>query len=118
MGEYTQDHRLIAIYTTLGADVLLLQGFRGTEGISRLFKFDLVMHSENRSISFDSVVGNPATIKMILQDGQPKDINGIIASFSQGAATSVSASSTPTTVPGVCMPTRPNDRGLLQTMAA
>jgi type VI secretion system secreted protein VgrG len=116
MGEYTQDHRLIAVYTTLGPDELLLQGFRGTEGISRLFKFDLVMHSENRSISFDSVVGKTATIKVVLQDGQERFINGIVASFSQGGATSTFASYTATLVPWFWMLTRTNDCRIFQTM--
>ena len=116
MGEYTQDNRLIAIYTTLGPDELLLQGFRGTEGISRLFKFDLVMHSENRSISFDSVVGKTATIKVVLQDGQERFINGIIASFSQGGATSTFASYTATLVPWFWMLTRTNDCRIFQNM--
>ena len=118
MGEYTQDNRLIAIYTTLGADVLLLQAFRGTEGISRLFKFDLVMHSENRSICFDSMVGKTATVKLVLQEGQARYINGIVASFSQGGATSTFASYTATLVPWLWMLTRANDCRIFQNMAA
>jgi len=116
MGEYTQDNRLIAIYTALAPDELLLQGFRGTEGISRLFKFDLVMHSENRSIAFDSIVGKTATIKVVLQGGQERFINGIIASFSQGGATSTFASYTATLVPWFWMLTRTNDCRIFQNM--
>ena len=116
MGEYTQDNRLIAIYTTLAPDELLLQGFRGTEGISRLFKFDLMMHSENRSIAFDSIVGKTATIKVVLQGGQERFINGIIASFSQGGATSTFASYTATLVPWFWMLTRTNDCRIFQNM--
>ena len=116
MGEYTQDNRLIAIYTTLAPDELLLQAFRGTEGISRLFKFDLVMHSENRSIAFDSIVGKAATIRVVLQDGQERFINGIIASFSQGGATSTFASYTATLVPWFWMLTRTNDCRIFQNM--
>jgi type VI secretion system secreted protein VgrG len=116
MGEYTQDNRLIAIYTTLGEDVLLLQGFRGSEGISRLFKFDLTMQSEEPSISFDSIVGKTATIKIVLQDGGPKYINGIIASFSQGGNSPVFTYYTATLVPWLWMLTRTTDCRIFQNM--
>ena len=118
MGEYTQDNRLISIYTTLGADELLLQGFQGSEGISRLFKFELKMQSENRSIAFDSIVGKTASIKMILQDGGKKYINGIIASFSQGGASNVFAYYTATLVPWFWMLTRTTDCRIFQNMTA
>ena len=42
---YTQENRLIAIDTPLGKDVLLLAGFNGTEGLSRLFSFELDLGS-------------------------------------------------------------------------
>ncbi len=84
MGDYTQANRLISVHTPLGDDVLLLERFRGQEGVSRLFSFDLEMHSENRQIAFDSIVGKPATIRVTLADGSVRYINGIISSFWQG----------------------------------
>ncbi len=38
---YSQDHRLIAVDTPLGKDVLLLQELTGYEGISRFFSYEL-----------------------------------------------------------------------------
>src|SRR5690242_17637373 len=116
MGEYTQDYRLISIHTVLGKDVLLLQGFRGQEGVSRLFSFDLTMHSENKSIAFEAIVGKKATIRLILQDRSERYINGIIAAFSQGGASSVFTAYHATLVPWFWLLTRTSDCRIFQNM--
>ncbi len=54
---YIQDNRLIAIETPLGKDALLLTGFRGTEGLSTPFSFELDLLSENHSIPFKDIIG-------------------------------------------------------------
>ncbi|HLG17539.1 MAG TPA: type VI secretion system tip protein VgrG [Blastocatellia bacterium] len=122
MGEYTQDNRLIQVFTPLGKDVLLLQRFSGEEGVSRMFRFDLYMHSENRSISFDSIVGKKATIKMVLQDRSERYINGIISSFSQAGSTPLESGTTAkifahyhaTLFPHLWMMTRTSDCRIFQ----
>jgi type VI secretion system secreted protein VgrG len=81
---YKQENRLISIDTPLGRDVLLLAGFRGSEGISRLFSFDLAMVSENHNIAFESIMGRNVTISVFFHDGDKRYLNGIIARFSQG----------------------------------
>lgn len=73
----------MAIETPLGKDVLLLAGFRGTEGISSLFHFDLDIFSENHSVAFEDIIGKNVTVSMIMTDGSPRVINGIISSFCQ-----------------------------------
>jgi type VI secretion system secreted protein VgrG len=93
---YTQENRLIRIDTPLGLDELLLHSFNGEEGISRLFHFELKMHSENRSIAFDSIVGKKATVTVILPDRSRRHINGIISSFSQGGSSPLEGGTTPT----------------------
>src|SRR5262245_43003794 len=80
---YTQENRFLAIDTPLGEDALLLQGFTGHEGISRLFGFDLELLSESTSISFDKIVGQKVTITMLLADGDSRYINGFISRFVQ-----------------------------------
>lgn len=116
MGTYTQDYRLISIDTVLGKDVLLLQGFQGQDGVSRLFSFELMMHSENRSISFESVVGKKATITVKLPDKSDRYINGIVASFSQGGATPEFASYHATLVPWFWFLSRTSDCRIFQNM--
>jgi type VI secretion system secreted protein VgrG len=82
--KYTQANRLIAIETPLGEDVLLLRGLHGSEAISRLFQFELDLLSENRSISFDDVVGKNVTLRISLADGSARYWNGFVSRFSQG----------------------------------
>jgi type VI secretion system secreted protein VgrG len=84
MGEYTQENRFIQVYTPLDPDVLLLESFQGHEGVSRLFNFELRMHSQMMCIPFNKIVGKTATIKMLLPNNRVRYINGIVSSFTQG----------------------------------
>jgi type VI secretion system secreted protein VgrG len=79
---YTQEDRFIGITSPLGEDVLLLESFRGEEGVSRLFHFDLSLASENRSIDFSSIIGRAVTIRITLYDGSKRYINGYVSRFS------------------------------------
>ncbi|MBM4330022.1 MAG: type VI secretion system tip protein VgrG [Deltaproteobacteria bacterium] len=81
---YTQDNSLIAVNTPLGKDVLLLTGFNGTEGLSRLFSFELDMLSENPDIPFADIIGKNVTVSILLADGEKRFFNGLISHFSQG----------------------------------
>ena len=81
---YTQENRLIAIESPLGADVLLLAGLRGVEGISTLFNFELELLSENHGIHFADIVGEKVTLSIYLADGSQRYFNGIISRFCHG----------------------------------
>jgi type VI secretion system secreted protein VgrG len=82
---YTQDHRLLSVSTPLGKDVLLLQEITGYEAVSRLFSYDLhLLAHDNDSISFQSIVGQKASISITLPDGSPRYISGYISRFRQG----------------------------------
>ncbi|MBZ5561565.1 MAG: type VI secretion system tip protein VgrG [Acidobacteriia bacterium] len=85
MSSYTQEDRLFKIDTPLGKDALLLQGFRGTEGISRLFHFELDLLSENSAISFSDIIGKNVTVSLKRADGSYRYINGFISRFAQTA---------------------------------
>ena len=85
MPDYTQDHRLLAVDTPLGKDVLLLQEIAGFEGISRLFSYDLdLLAYDNDSISFKDVVGQKVSIKFQLPNGSPRYLSGYVSRFTQG----------------------------------
>ncbi|MBS1812079.1 MAG: type VI secretion system tip protein VgrG [Acidobacteria bacterium] len=124
MPEYKQENRIIRIYTPLGEDELLLQGFDGQEGISRLFHFSLRLMSENRSIKFEDIVGKRATIAIVLPDGSERFINGLISSFSQGGSSTLEEGDKPTVfthysaslVPWFWMLTRTSDCRIFQEM--
>ena len=83
---YTQEDRLIAIDTSLGKDMLLLQGFTGREGVSRLFSFHLDLASEKDSISFKSIIGQSVTIRVALADNSPRYFNGFVSRFAQSGS--------------------------------
>ncbi len=124
MPTYTQDNRLIQIITPLGADELLLRSFHGQESVSQLFRFELLMHSENRSIKFDDIVGKNATIRMFLPGGEERYINGIISAFAQGGTTPLEGGTTPkifahyhaTLVPWFWLLTRTSDCRVFQNL--
>jgi type VI secretion system secreted protein VgrG len=79
-GQLTQQGRLISINTTLGTDVLLLQGFSGHEAVSRLFRFDLDLLSTDDSLAFKDIVGTKATIT-VNTTGAARYFNGVISRF-------------------------------------
>ncbi|MGH9345449.1 MAG: type VI secretion system Vgr family protein, partial [Terriglobia bacterium] len=87
MARYTQNDRLIAIDTPLGEDILLLQGFSGSEALSRLFCFDLMLLSENPAITFSDIVGQRVTITIrTAGEGEPRYINGFFSRFAQAGS--------------------------------
>lgn len=84
-GDYTQAHRLLAIDTPLGKDVLLLQELEGYEAISRLFSYELnLLAYDNDSIPFEKIVGQKVTVQIQLPDGTLRNINGYVSRFVQG----------------------------------
>jgi type VI secretion system secreted protein VgrG len=83
MPSYSQANRLISIDTPLGEDKLLLQGFSGHEGVSRLFEFDLDLFSEDQEIPFGDIVGRPVTFAVRLADGGSRHFNGVVSRFAQ-----------------------------------
>jgi|SRR5215469_580757 len=84
---YTQENHLISLDTPLGDDVLLLQGFSGSEGISRLFRFQLDLLSEKNDIDFDDIIGQNVTLRVNLFDGTSnRYFNGYVSRFAQSGA--------------------------------
>lgn len=85
MTPVTQEFRPIGIKppAALGPDDLLLHGFKGTEGLSVPFRFELEMVSQKSSISFDSIVGKDVTVRVELSDGSQRFFNGLISEFGQ-----------------------------------
>ena len=109
MGTNTQEGGLFKIDTPLGEDVLLLRGFRGTEGISRLFNFQLDLLSEDPSIAFPDIIGKNVTISLKQPDQSYRYINGIISRFGQEATEEQFTSYTAEMVPWLWLLTRNSD---------
>lgn len=83
MPEITQQGRLIGIDTPLGADVLLLRSFTGTEGMNRIFHFHLDLLSTNFNLNFDDIMGRNVTVRVRIEDGSERCLNGHIVRFAQ-----------------------------------
>jgi type VI secretion system secreted protein VgrG len=79
----TQDGRLLAVSTPLGKDVLLLDSFKGTEGLSAPFQYALEMVSLSPEVPFDGILGKAITVRLQQADGGARHFNGIVSRFEQ-----------------------------------
>ncbi len=79
-----QATRMLSLQTPLGANQLVLTGFRGQEEISRLFRFQLDMISDNRAIAAPDIVGKNVTFQVKLADNTPRFFNGFVSRFAAG----------------------------------
>jgi type VI secretion system secreted protein VgrG len=80
----TQDGRLIKLYTPLGKDKLLVQSFSGEESISRLFRFQLDLVSEEETIAPKDIVGKNVTLGVMHADeSTERFFNAHVSRFSQ-----------------------------------
>jgi type VI secretion system secreted protein VgrG len=79
-----QSPRTLGLKTPLGEDVLLLTAFRGEEGMSRLFRFELQMLSDNNAIQAADLVGKNVTWSVKQNDGSPRHFNGFVSRFFAG----------------------------------
>ena len=87
MANYTQGDRDIRVETTLGPDVLLLEGFSGEEAVSTPYQYALDMVSTNASIAATDVLGKPFTIHIRVPTGRDRSeerfIHGRVCRFVQ-----------------------------------
>lgn len=114
---HTQETRFIKIDTPLGPDVLLLQGFDGTEAISRLFNFHLDLLSLDSSIAYDDIVGKNVTLTLKLDSGEERYFNGFISRFAQGIGDATFTHYRAELVPWLWFLTLTSDCRIFQNMA-
>ena len=88
----TQDKRLLAIYTPLAKDFLLLNRITATEGLSQLFSFEVELLHEEEQAGFaptivdpTTLIGKAVTIAINQRDGTIRELTGIVNRFSQGS---------------------------------
>ena len=81
MPEYTQEGQPIRVDTVLGDDVLLLAAYHGREEISQPFAFELELLSEDPNLDAADLLRTPASIGVLLPDGEVRRIHGRIRSF-------------------------------------
>lgn len=83
MAVYSQANRPMRVDTTLGKDVLLLEGLSGTEGISTPFAYTLDLLSEDPSIDPAKVLRTPVCVTLTGKGGSERSIHGVVRSFTQ-----------------------------------
>ncbi len=111
---HTQENRLIGIETPLGKDVLLLRGFSGQEGMSRLFSFDLDLLSTDPEIKFENIIGQKVTVRVRLGKDKERYFHGMINRFVQTGSTVGLVNYRATMVPALWFLTRTADCRIFQ----
>jgi type VI secretion system secreted protein VgrG len=69
--------------TPLDDDALIVKSFSGTEEVSRLYSYVVEATADKTSLSFDAMVGKPATLIVILANNQKRYISGHVKRFTQ-----------------------------------
>lgn len=90
MATFSQLNANVARYTfeasQLAPEMFQVLRFRGSEGLSELFAFELELIAEDPDIDFSKVVNQPATFTMQRGD-EPVPICGIVTDFAQDGRT-------------------------------
>ena len=119
-----QMNKSLIIRTPIGPEELLLTDFRGREGISVPFFYELDMLCENHDVIFEDIIGKSVTVELALFGGESRYFNGIISRFSQKSSGMDLAESeahlsryTATMVPWLWLLTKTADCRIFQNMS-
>jgi len=89
--EFTQEKRFLFIKTPLkdqqGNEILLINNFNVSEGLSRLFVLELELIAELRNVNSvhgDALIGQAVSLTVNLRNGKKRFFHGIISRFSEG----------------------------------
>jgi type VI secretion system secreted protein VgrG len=86
--EPLQDHRIVAVNTVLGKDVLSLKEFSGEEALGRTYTFTLTLLAESDGIDPAQLLGTDATVRLEIPPpqgsgtGQTRYFHGFFSKFS------------------------------------
>lgn len=82
MQEPTQTERFLALTTSLGEDVLVIEKITGTESLGSLYDYRIVASATNDQFDIDDIVGTKAHVKMenaAMEGPEHRYISGIIS---------------------------------------
>lgn len=79
-----QQNRSLHLTTSLGKDVLLLTSFSGTEEMSRLFRYQLELISDDVGIKPQDIVGTAVGWSSELPSGSRRHWNGYVSQLARG----------------------------------
>jgi type VI secretion system secreted protein VgrG len=108
----------VSVTTPFGADVLLLDGFGGREAISEPFHFDLRMHSTNKALDAQTIIGKGVTVTVKDQAGAARYFNGIVKRFAHTGANSQYGFYSAELAPRLWLLTLGQDRMIYQNQSA
>jgi type VI secretion system secreted protein VgrG len=85
MASLKQADRLMQFTSPLGKDVLLIESIEGSEGISRLFEYNVdLLATVDTSIDPKDMIGAKVSVALSLNDAVgSRYVNGIVAAFEQ-----------------------------------
>ncbi|MFS8069951.1 MAG: type VI secretion system tip protein TssI/VgrG, partial [Byssovorax sp.] len=66
------------------AQTLRVVRFSGSEGLSELFRFEVIVASEDGAVGFDDIIGKPALLTMRADEDESRYVHGIVARMRQG----------------------------------
>lgn len=75
--------RFIFTSTALDEDTFTVVQFKGTEAISRLYEFEIILDAEDPEINLKEVLKNPVCLKIERNEEVQRTIHGILARFEQ-----------------------------------
>ena len=78
-----QQHRLAAVSSPLGEDVLLFTKMQASEQMGRPFEYQLTLLSEEPGITFADIVGQSMTVRLTTPAGAERYFNGFVSRFVQ-----------------------------------
>jgi type VI secretion system secreted protein VgrG len=79
---FTQTNRRFSVATPLDSDALVLRRLSGSEQLSRLFEFDVELHSDDIDIKHEDLLGENVTVGIGLPDDEIRHINGFVSRIS------------------------------------
>jgi len=85
LGSGVAEAQTVSLTTPLGGDPLVVEGFRGEEGASRLFSFSVdFAAARGRDIPFDALLGQEVSVTVSQSSGMTRRFNGFVSRFSAG----------------------------------
>ncbi|MEN8151518.1 MAG: type VI secretion system tip protein TssI/VgrG, partial [Planctomycetota bacterium] len=115
---FVQADRQVQFHTSLGEDVLYLDKLFGREEVSRLYRFDVGLYSEDREIVFDDIVGRPVGVSVARPGAGPRFLHGFVNSFEHVLDLEDFAYYRATVVPWLWFLTRTSNCRIFQGMTA
>lgn len=114
----TQKHRILAIGTPLGEDVLVLRTLSTVEALGRPFEYQLELGSEKADIAFKDILGQNVTIRLELPGQGTRYFNGIVSRFGHAGQRGRVFYYHATVVPWLWLLSRASDCRIFQEMTA